>query len=146
MATFLAVPSMQALANPTMTNSPVKGAKGQTQICYARPPACKSAPLGVQVRADGGETELTKYTHEGVQHEVGGLLAPVLIIHCTIQRMLVKAQGALQRSSCRRLLLAAAHCYMACVSTKGSGAVFSRLRCCHLHMLAACAVRNVEPV
>jgi len=23
-----------------------------------------------QVRADGGETELTKYTHEGVQHEV----------------------------------------------------------------------------
>ena len=34
------------------------------------------APLCVQVRADGGETELTKYTHEGVQHEVGGLVLP----------------------------------------------------------------------
>ena len=38
--------------------------------------ARESAPLGVQVRADGGETELTKYTHEGVQHEVRGLLLP----------------------------------------------------------------------
>ena len=38
--------------------------------------ASESAPLYEQVRADGGETELTKYTHEGVQHEVGGLLLP----------------------------------------------------------------------
>ena len=68
----------------------------------------------MQVRADGGETELTKYTHEGVQHEVGGLLLPAYST-CTTQMACEGARWS-SGSSCRCLLLAAAHCYLACVS------------------------------
>ena len=52
------------------------GQASANQICMLAESARQTAPLCVQVRADGGETELTKYTHEGVQHEVGGLLLP----------------------------------------------------------------------
>ena len=85
----------------------------------------------MQVRADGGETELTKYTHEGVQHEVGARLLPDYnTLHS--HGWLVNAQGAPRAhpAGIRRLLQHIAisplqACLRVCSSPSGANAATS---------------------
>ena len=67
--------------------------------------------LALQVRADGVETELTKYTHEGVQHEVGGLVLHIAVCkrtrhrHLAIRHMFLSRVSLVQYIESRVVLL-----------------------------------------